>query len=98
MAVSPPNLSIFQGTAFNESILDQCFHGCDAVLSALGTDKNDVLSKSMPLILKAMRKNNIERILTIGTAGILQAKETHLYIAFKRVSPEGRAPLQQRTI
>jgi putative NADH-flavin reductase len=52
--------------------------GMDAVISALGTDGAFVLTESTPLIIKAMNKENVRRIITIGTAGILQS----------RVSPE----------
>ncbi|MFD3450240.1 NAD(P)-dependent oxidoreductase [Microbacteriaceae bacterium 4G12] len=47
---------------------------CDAVISALGTDGNQTLSKSMALIIQAMEQARIKRIVTIGTAGILQAR------------------------
>ncbi|WP_456271952.1 NAD(P)-dependent oxidoreductase [Bacillus sp. AK031] len=76
-------LSVFKGNVLNEINLQSCFSGCNAVISALGTDKNDVLSKSMPLILKAMRHNHIKRIITIGTAGILQARETQSLFRFQ---------------
>ncbi|RIW30905.1 NAD-dependent epimerase/dehydratase family protein [Bacillus salacetis] len=69
-----PNLSIIEGDVLNEEDIELCFHNCDAVISALGTDKNDVLSKSAPLILQTMRKHRIDRIITIGTAGILQSR------------------------
>ncbi|TYS15476.1 NAD(P)H-binding protein [Rossellomorea vietnamensis] len=71
-----PNLSLIEGNVLNEKDIDYCFSKCHAVISGLGTDKNDVLSRSMPGILNSMRRNNITRIITIGTAGILQARET----------------------
>jgi uncharacterized protein len=38
------------------------------------------LSRSMPIILKAMKQNGITRIITCGTAGILNSRpEPHLY-------------------
>ncbi|KIL45578.1 NAD(P)-dependent oxidoreductase [Jeotgalibacillus soli] len=47
---------------------------CDAVVSALGTDKNEVISKSLVHILNAMRLENVSKIITIGTAGIVDSK------------------------
>jgi uncharacterized protein len=70
------NLSLIEGNVLEERNINDSLQNCDVVLSALGTDGNDILSKSMPLILKAMRRNDISRIITIGTAGILQSKST----------------------
>ncbi|XXM74023.1 NAD(P)-dependent oxidoreductase [Lysinibacillus sphaericus] len=68
------------GDVLNEKDVFNTISGCDAVISCLNTDKEDVLSRSMPIILKAMRQNGITRILTCGTAGILNSrKEPHLY-------------------
>ncbi|WP_113930361.1 NAD(P)H-binding protein [Bacillus sp. P14.5] len=71
-----PNLSFVEGNVLNEKELDSCFSQSDVVISGLGTDKTDILSRSMPGILNSMRNNKISRIITIGTAGILQAKGT----------------------
>ncbi|MGM0846348.1 MAG: NAD(P)-dependent oxidoreductase [Bacillota bacterium] len=71
-----PKLSLIAGNVMNENDLNSCFFQCDTVISGLGTDNNDVLSRSMLSILNMMRKNNITRIITIGTAGILQARDT----------------------
>ncbi|WP_421384039.1 NAD(P)-dependent oxidoreductase [Bacillus salacetis] len=73
--ITHASLTLLEGNVLEESAVNACLHNCDAVISALGTDKNNVLSKSMPLILRSMRKNNISRIITIGTAGILQSRE-----------------------
>jgi uncharacterized protein len=78
-----PNLSYIKGNVLLEKNLELCFRGCDVIISALGTDKNDVLSKSMPLILKTMRMHNITRIITIGTAGILQSRESPSHYRFQ---------------
>ncbi|MBM7579845.1 NAD(P)-dependent oxidoreductase [Jeotgalibacillus terrae] len=69
-----PNLTYIQGDASFKSEVEQTIAGADAVISALGTDKNDALTKSMIHILPAMRKHGIRRIITIGTAGILDSK------------------------
>jgi uncharacterized protein len=68
------------GDVLNEEDVMKTIEGCDAVISCLNTDKNDVLSRSMPILLKAMRHHGVKRIITCGTAGILQArKESSLY-------------------
>ncbi|NYE04502.1 putative NADH-flavin reductase [Bacillus niacini] len=46
----------------------------DVVISALNTDGTTTLSDSMPLIIEAMENEGIKRIITIGTAGILQSR------------------------
>ncbi len=68
------------GDVLNEEDVMKTIEGCDAVVSCLNTDKHDVLSRSMPILLKAMRAHGVKRIITCGTAGILQARnETGLY-------------------
>ncbi|MGR3763397.1 NAD(P)-dependent oxidoreductase [Rossellomorea sp. NS-SX7] len=68
------------GNVLNEEDVFNTISGCDAVVSCLNTDKEEVLSRSMPLILRAMRQNGITRIITCGTAGILDSRtEPHLY-------------------
>ncbi|WP_175988170.1 NAD(P)-dependent oxidoreductase [Bacillus sp. Marseille-Q1617] len=68
------------GDVLNEEDVFNTISGCDAVVSCLNTDKEDVLSRSMPIILKAMRQNGITRIITCGTAGILNSRtKPHLY-------------------
>ncbi|TMU88224.1 hypothetical protein FGG79_09035 [Bacillus sp. BHET2] len=63
------------GNVLNEEAVKETIEGCDVVISCLNTDKNDVLSKSMPIILKTMRYHGVKRIITCGTAGILQGKK-----------------------
>jgi uncharacterized protein len=51
-------------------------HGMDVVISALNTDGTTTLSESMPLIIEALENEGIQRMITIGTAGILQSRTT----------------------
>ena len=51
-------------------------YGIDVVISALNTDGATTLSESMPHIIEAMENEGIQRIITIGTAGILQSRAT----------------------
>ena len=62
------------GDVLNEEDVMKTIEGSEAVISCLNTDKGDVLTKSMPILLKAMRSYGVKRIITCGTAGILQAR------------------------
>ncbi|WP_066307410.1 NAD(P)-dependent oxidoreductase [Bacillus sp. FJAT-29814] len=68
------NLTILQGNVLNKEDVVRAMHGMDVVISALNTDGTTTLSESMPLIIEAMENEGIERIITIGTAGILQSR------------------------
>lgn len=70
------NLTVIQGDVLNQESVARAMHGMDAVISALNTDGGTVLSESMLLIIKAMEAERIKRIITIGTAGILQSRVT----------------------
>ncbi|WHY54784.1 NAD(P)-dependent oxidoreductase [Peribacillus simplex] len=70
------NLTIIQGNVLNKDDIVRAMHGIDVVFSALNTDGTTTLSESMPLIIEAMENEGIQRIITIGTAGILQSRTT----------------------
>ncbi|MCM3766300.1 NAD(P)-dependent oxidoreductase [Neobacillus niacini] len=70
------NLTILQGNVLNKEDIVRAMHGMDVVISALNTDGTTTLSESMPLMIEAMENEGIERIITIGTAGILQSRTT----------------------
>ncbi|KGR74344.1 NAD(P)-dependent oxidoreductase [Ureibacillus manganicus] len=70
------NLKIIQGDVLNKEDIDRAMHGIDVVISALNTDGTTTLSESMPHIIKAMENEGISRIVTVGTAGILQSRAT----------------------
>jgi uncharacterized protein len=73
-------LMVKTGNVLNETDLAKCLTGSNVVISALNTDGTATLSESMPFIIKHMKKQGIKRIITIGTAGILQARSApHLY-------------------
>lgn len=69
-------LTIIQGSVLNEDDIVRSIGGIDVVISALNTDGTTTLSDSMPLIIEAMKTEGIQRIITIGTAGILQSRST----------------------
>ncbi|MCM3595424.1 NAD(P)H-binding protein [Metabacillus idriensis] len=67
------NAEMIKGNARDIQNIEKTVSGCDAVVSCLGTDGDDTLTVAVPLIVEAMR-NRINRVITIGTAGILQAR------------------------
>lgn len=80
VTIDHPKLRIIKGNALNENDLSETMIGTDVVISALNTDGSAALSKSMPIIVKQMKAQGIRRIITIGTAGILQSRiNPHLY-------------------
>lgn len=66
-------LTVIQGDVRSERDVVNAISGMDVVLSALGTS-DDILTESTPHIINAMKKMNSKRILTIGTAGILESR------------------------
>lgn len=68
------NLTILEGDIREQQSVSEAIKGADAVFSAIGTDKTTTLTDAIPLIIEAMQKEEIKRIVTIGTAGILQSR------------------------
>lgn len=68
------HLKIIEGNALVKSDIQKAMEGMDTVISALGTDGNATLSKSMPFIMEGMQDVGIKRIITIGTGGILNSR------------------------
>lgn len=69
-----PNLATVFGNVRNKKDVDRTIAGADVVISALGTDKTTTLTDAMPFIIEAMERHGIKRIITIGTAGILNSR------------------------
>ncbi|MUG43963.1 NAD(P)-dependent oxidoreductase [Paenibacillus woosongensis] len=79
IAIMEKQLTLVKGNALNKENIARVLHGQNVVFSALSTDGSTTLSASMPLIIEAMYKEGIKRIITIGTAGILQSRaQPHL--------------------
>lgn len=72
--INNENLTILQGNVLNKDDIVRAMREIDVVISALNTDGTTTLSDSMPLIIEAMEYAGIKRIITIGTAGILQSR------------------------
>ena len=69
-----PRLTVIQGDAKDSQAINKTIQGTESVVSALGTDKSTTLTEAIPHIIEAMETESIKRILTIGTAGILQSR------------------------
>jgi putative NADH-flavin reductase len=67
-------LTIIEGNVLEPKDLLHAMQGVDGVISALNTDGTTTLSKSMPLLINTMLHKGITRIITVGTAGILQSR------------------------
>lgn len=67
-------LKVIQGNVLNQNDIMTAMRGIDVVISALNTDGSTTLTDSMPLIINAMKQAGIQRIITVGTAGILQSR------------------------
>ncbi|GAB3068243.1 NAD(P)-dependent oxidoreductase [Salinicoccus sesuvii] len=68
------NLKVLEGNVCINSDIRNAAVGVDTVVSALGTDGGTTLSESIPSVIKAMEDEGIKRIITIGTAGILNSR------------------------
>lgn len=71
---SHSNLTIIRGDATNFADIEKVLDGCEAVFSALNTDGTTTLSQSITHIIHLMENKNIRRIVTIGTAGIVESR------------------------
>lgn len=69
-----PNLTVVQGDAKDQQAIGMTIQGAGAVMSALGTDKSTTLSEAVPNMIRMMNDEGLTRIVTIGTAGILQSR------------------------
>ena len=68
------NLTIIAGDVRDAETVKKALIGADAVVSALGTDKTTTLTEAMTAIVKGMNEYGVKRIVTIGTAGILESR------------------------
>lgn len=69
-----PHLTIVEGDAKQYADVEQVMTGADVVVSSLGTDQTTTLTESMAIMIDLCLKLNIERIVSIGTAGILNSR------------------------
>jgi putative NADH-flavin reductase len=68
---------VVQGDAFNSAAIDETLAGADAVFSALGAPSpfkpGEVLERGIPLIVQAMERAQISRIVVLGSSGALDS-------------------------
>ncbi|WP_082234737.1 NAD(P)-dependent oxidoreductase [Halobacillus massiliensis] len=69
-----PGARLIEGDAIDSKSVEKTLEGCDLVFSGLSTDKAYTLTKAIPLIIASMHEFEISRIITIGTAGILNSR------------------------
>jgi uncharacterized protein len=84
------NLTILEGDIRDFSLVNEAIEGADAVFSAIGTDKTTTLTEAIPLIIEAMSKGEVKRIVTIGTAGILQSRTNSELYRFQSTESKRR--------
>lgn len=84
------NLTILEGDIRDDSLVNEAIEGADAVFSAIGTDKTTTLTEAIPLIIEAMSKGEVKRIVTIGTAGILQSRTNSELYRFQSTESKRR--------
>ncbi|MBS4213993.1 MULTISPECIES: NAD(P)-dependent oxidoreductase [Neobacillus] len=89
--INNENLTIFQGNVLNKDDIVRVMHGIDVVISALNTDGTTTLSESMPFIIEAMENEGIKRIITIGTAGILQSRTTPNSLRYQSIESKRKS-------
>ena len=74
--INNEHVTIIRGNVLNKEDIERAMYGIDVVISTLNTDGATTLSESMPHIIEAMENEGIQRIITVGTAGILQSRTT----------------------
>lgn len=68
-------LTLLQGDACNGEDIKAALRGAEVVISCLSTDGGTVLTEFTPLLIGAMKAYGVSRVVTVGTAGILQSRE-----------------------
>jgi len=74
VTIQHKNLRIIEGDIMDYSKVNQAVEGQEAVISALGVNKNKpgtILSEGTRNILKAMEANGVKRFICMSSAGVL---------------------------
>ncbi|KAF1680355.1 NAD(P)-dependent oxidoreductase [Bacillus sp. SKDU12] len=69
-----PKDQVIMGNARRLEDVKKIVKDADIVISCLGTDGDDTLSAAIANILDIMKEQQIKRLITIGTAGILNSR------------------------
>ncbi|KOP80828.1 hypothetical protein AMS59_01575 [Lysinibacillus sp. FJAT-14745] len=91
LQINDENLHIVEGNVLEKQDIEKVMANVDIVMSALNTDGANTLTESMPLILDAMEKEHVKRIITIGTAGILQSRQTPSILRYQSSESKRRS-------
>ncbi|MYL57017.1 NAD(P)H-binding protein [Virgibacillus halodenitrificans] len=72
-----PHLHVVTGDVLDEEALEKAMTtlSVEVVVSALNTDKNNVLSRFTPALVQLMNQYHVKRYIAIGTAGILNSRQ-----------------------
>lgn len=74
LKITNPNLTVIEGNVLKPESFEKSLKGHDAVLSALGHKrfiiKTKILSEGTKNIIEAMKKNNLNRLISITSLGI----------------------------
>jgi len=74
ITITSPHLKLVQGDALVLSDVERAIEGCDAVISVLGLPSlkpSTILTSSVGNIATAMSTKGVKRIISMGSAGIL---------------------------
>lgn len=82
LPVEHQNLTFIEGDAYDKEKIENAVEGNEIVISALGqaniSGQVNLMGDAMKLIIPAMKKHGIKRLLAVGGLGVLQANETTL--------------------
>lgn len=90
------NLKVCVGNVLIKEDINKVIPNHDIVISALGTDGQETLSKGIPYIINAMQENGLRRIITVGTAGILNSRVSPELYRFQSSETKRRSPRSTR--
>ncbi|WP_090925865.1 NAD(P)-dependent oxidoreductase [Salibacterium qingdaonense] len=93
---SHPSLQVIEGNVLTDKDVQTTISGTDIVISTLGTDKQNTLQRAFPLIIDAMIQENVQRILSTGTAGILNARRDPAIFRFETNESKRRSTTAAR--
>ncbi|NEW07525.1 NAD(P)H-binding protein [Paenibacillus sp. SYP-B3998] len=86
--IGSASLFLYEGDVCREDNIVHAVAQAQLVISCLSTDGGTVLTESVPYLIKAMDVYGVRRIVTVGTAGILQSREHHGLLRYE--SPNSR--------
>lgn len=86
------------GNACRLEDVKKIMENAEIVISCLGTDGDDTLSTAMAHILSAMEEQHIKRLITIGTAGILDSDMNRENTGLKQMNRNESRPARPRSM